>query len=123
VQVAWSAHERAAPHLFGSAAAATSHRVTMRAPLFVGPGQARLDAPPAAGRAWVHRLPCSDTWSVTPVYASFAQLTSPDSKNRTVGEVHRTQNGSALSAPQPVREQVSGVIIGAPEIYEFDHGL
>jgi len=31
----------------------TSHRVTKRAPHIVGAGQARLDAPPAAGRAWV----------------------------------------------------------------------
>lgn len=32
---------------------ATSHRVIKRAPQSVGSGQARLDAPPAAGRAWV----------------------------------------------------------------------
>ena len=37
----------------GDAVCRRSHRVTKRAPLFVGSGQARHDAPPAAGRAWV----------------------------------------------------------------------
>ncbi|QKG23942.1 hypothetical protein ACTIVE_5585 [Actinomadura verrucosospora] len=35
------------------------------------------------------RLPCADTWSVAPVYASFALMTSPYSQIRTVRDGHR----------------------------------
>jgi hypothetical protein len=94
-----------------SAAADTSTPGYQACTLIVGAGQARRDAPPAAGRAWVHRLPCSDTWSVTPVYALFAQLTSPASEN--TGALWRWIARVAPSSETRVRAGLQGLVFHA----------
>jgi hypothetical protein len=75
-------HSERRPIGYGTPPPDTSHRVTKRAPRIRRSGSSPSRR---ASRGWSHvgaRLPCSDTWSVSPVYASFAQLTSPHSQNK-----------------------------------------
>jgi len=89
----------AAPRASGTPPPVTSHRVTKRAPHIRRSGSSPSRR---ASRGWSRvgtRVPCPDTWSVAPVYASFAQLTSPPSHNERPFGTPRARFGGGCSAP------------------------